>query len=154
MSGYPEPITEDTLRRMEEQISKAMESEESLRGLVGIVRNMARDEVFRDQLRLALMHDSPEKETLKEGLARVGNDLVIVETLEAIGLNLLRLRGEVERALAAIGSETISKEEMTATLETIRNELAQKAPSEEDMKNLEWIRNYLRKSSQAGGQGS
>ncbi len=75
---------------------------------------------------------------------------VLYAHIEALNANQLRMRDEFGRMLDALRSQTMTKEQISEKLETIRNELA---IPKEDMSNLAWVRKYLTHASQTGGKG-
>lgn len=90
------------------------------------------------------------------GLQITGDLATMLLLAEAESVNKAQylLRVQILELVDALKSETITKEELASKLESIKKELEQKMPTEEDSKNIEWIRNFLRKSSQTGGQGT
>lgn len=82
------------------------------------------------------------------------NTWTVMQILEALAENLSQTRKEFGDALEALSSKTMTKEEAARALAKVKGSLLVKVPDQEDMTNIKWVRNFLRKSATTGGSGS
>ena len=96
-----------------------------------------------------------QQSELGVAISRVSGDdlsrqMALSEIARAMALNQINMRAEVEKLLNTLLSRAeMTDKQLSDKLEAIRNEIAVPA---EDLKNIKWVRNFLRKASTVEGE--